>query len=70
MDKDIRFSQHIETQVKIANRLFGLIRRFYEHLNAESMLFLFVALVWPHLECGNVVWFPRLEKDKKLVEDV
>ena len=70
MDKDLRFSQHIETQINKANRLLGLIRRFYEHLDAESMQLLFVALVQPHLEFGNVVWSPRLEKDKKLVEGV
>ena len=70
VDKDLRFSQHIETQFKKANRLLGLIRRSYEHLDAESMKLLFVALVQPHLEFGNVVWSPRLEKDKKLVEGV
>ena len=66
----MRFSQHIETQVNKANRLLDLIRRSYEHLDAESMKLLFVALVRPHLEFGNVVWSPRLEKDKKLVEGV
>ena len=65
VDKDLRFSQHIETQVNQAYRLLALIRRSYEHLNAESMKLLFVALEWPHLEFGNIVWSPRLEKDKK-----
>mgnify|MGYP006336457883 CR=1 FL=1 len=69
VDKDLRFSQHIETQVNKANRLLGLIRS-YEYFHAESMQLLFVALVRPHLEFGNVVWSPRLEKDKKLVEGV
>ena len=64
MDKDLRFSQHIDTQVNKANRLLGLIRRSYEHLDADSMR-LQVALVRPHLEFGNIVWSPRLEKDKK-----
>ena len=36
VDKDLRFSQHIE-QVNKANRLLGLIRRSYEHLDAESI---------------------------------
>ena len=62
--------QHIETQVNKANRLLGLIRRSHEQLNAESMQLLFVALVQPHLEFGNVVWSSRLEKDKKCVEGV
>ena len=34
VDKDLRFSQHIETQVNKTNKLLGLIRRSYEHLNA------------------------------------
>ena len=34
------------------------------------MKLLFVALVQLHLEFSNVVWSPRLEKDKKLVEGV
>ena len=34
------------------------------------MKLLFVALVQPHLELNNVLWSPRLEKDKKLVEGV
>ena len=35
VDKDLRFSQHIETQVNKANRLLSPIRRSYEHLDAE-----------------------------------
>mgnify|MGYP006381474783 CR=1 FL=1 len=34
------------------------------------MKLLIVALVWPHLEFSNVVWSPRLEREKKLVEGV
>ena len=34
------------------------------------MKLLFVALVRPHLEFGNVVWSPRLEKDKKLAKEI
>ena len=67
MDKNLRFSQHIETQVSKTNRLLDLIRRSYEHLHAESMQqLLLIALVRPHLEFGNVVWSPRLEKIRSL----
>jgi hypothetical protein len=31
---------------------------------------LFVAVVRPNLEFGNVVWSPKLEKDKNLIESV
>ena len=70
VDKDLRFSQHIETQVNKANRLLSLMRRSYEHLDAESMQLMFVALVRSHLKFGNAVWSPRLEKDKELVEGI
>ena len=68
MDKDLRFSKHIETQVNKANRLLGLIRRSYKHLDAESMQLLSVALVSPQLKFGNVLLSQRLRKDKKFVE--
>jgi hypothetical protein len=70
IDSELKFSQHIETQVNKANRLLGLIRRSYDYLDCESMRLLFIALVRPHLEFGNVVWAPKLERDKKLVEGV
>ena len=70
IDSDLKFSKHVETQVNKANRIVGLIRRSYEHLDAESLRMLFVALVRPHLEFANVVWSPRFEKDKNLIESV
>jgi hypothetical protein len=70
IDNELSFSKHVETQVNKANKILGLIRRSYEHLDAESMRLLFIALVRPHLEFANVVWSPRLEKDKNLIESV
>ena len=34
------------------------------------MKMLFIAIVRPHLEFGNVAWFPFLRRDKKLIESV
>lgn len=70
IDNELKFSKHVETQVNKANRILGLIRRSYEHLDVETLRLLFVALVRPHLEFANVVWSPRYEKDKILVESV
>ena len=39
-------------------------------ISMQSIQLLFVALVRPQLEFGNVVWSPRLGKDKKHVEGV
>jgi hypothetical protein len=70
IDSELKFSTHVESQVNKANRILGLIRRSYEHLDCESMRLLYVALIRPHLEFANCAWNPRLEKDKKLVEGV
>ena len=70
IDPTLKFSKHIEGQVNKANRIMGLIRRSYEHLDGESFKRLFTALVRPHLEYCNVAWAPRLTKDKVLIESV
>jgi hypothetical protein len=66
----LKFSKHMEGQVNKANKRLGLIWRSFEFLDAEAMKQLFVAVVRPNLEFGNVVWSPRFEKDKNLIESV
>ena len=39
-------------------------------IHQDNKLMMMMTNVWPHLEFGNVVWSPRLEKDKRLVEGV
>ena len=46
------------------------MRRSFHYLDCDAMKLLFAALVQPHLEFGNCVWAPYLEKDKKLIESV
>ncbi len=70
VDKDLKFSQHAEIQVNKANKILGLIRRSYDFLDGDSLKRLFVALVRPILEYGNVAWSPRFKKDRKLIERV
>ena len=70
MDPSLKFSKHTEIKVNKANRILGLIRRSYEFLDGESLKRLYMALVRPHLDYCNSVCFPRLIKDKKLLEGV
>ncbi|XP_076442709.1 uncharacterized protein LOC143281387 [Babylonia areolata] len=70
MDQELRFRQHIETQVNKANRILGLIRRSYQYQDMDTMRQLFVALIHPHLEFANVAWSSRYQKDKDLIEGV
>ena len=70
VDNRLKFSGHILGQVNKANRLVGLIRRSYTYLDKECFKMLFVALVRPHLEFGNVAWSPGQRGDKNLIESV
>ena len=48
----------------------GIIRRTFKHLNNEIFIPLYKALVRPHLEYGNVIWNPILEKHIEAIEKV
>ena len=67
MYQELKFPLHLKRQVNKANRLLGLMRSF-DYLDCDTMKLLFAALVRPHLEFGNCVWAPYLEKDKKVIE--
>ena len=70
VDNQLTFAKHVDTQVKKANRLVGLIRRSFTYLDIETMRQLFVAIVRPHLEFGNVAWSPRFHKEIDQLEKV
>ena len=70
IDHELNFSSHIVTQVKKANKMMGLIRRSYTHLDITSFRWLFNSLVRPHLEYCVSIWYPLLKKDEELIENV
>jgi len=53
-----------------ANKILGLIRRTFDHLDREMLSQLYRGLVRPHLEYGNLVWSPQYKKDAEVVENV
>ena len=70
IDKNLRLTKHTEAQVGKANKLVGLIRRSYEHLDADSLVQLYKALVRPHLEYGHIIWPLTYKTDLRKVENV
>ena len=63
VDPSLTFSAHCKQQVNKANRLLGLIRRSCTYIDGDSLVKLFTALVRPHLEYANAVWYPAYTKD-------
>ena len=70
IDKDLKFSEDINSKIKIANRNLGLIFRTFTYLDKEMFLNLFKSVVRPHLEYASTVWSPIYKKDKIVIENV
>ena len=71
IDEKLKFDKHTEVQANKANKVLGLLRRSFETLDKETLVWLFKALVGPHLEYYNTVTYnPVYEKDAKLLEGV
>ena len=70
IDKDLTFSDHMNEKINKANWIIGLIRRSFTYLTEDIFLQLCKALVRPHLEYANCIWFPYKKKDITLIENV
>ena len=70
IDDQLKFDKHIEQQVKTANKILGLIRRSFDHLDLDTFKVLYKSLVRPILEYCNVVAHPQYERQRKLIEGV
>ena len=70
IDTKLKFDTHISIKVNTANKIMGIIRRSFTHLDKEIFARLFKALVRPHLEYGNNVWQASTKKSKTLLENV
>jgi len=69
-DPQLKFDVHIQTIVNKANRMVGLIRRAFSFLNRDVLVQLYKTLVRPHLEYGNVIWYPHLKYQSVDIENV
>ena len=69
-DYKLSFDTHIQHAINRANRMLGIIRRTFTFLNKITLLNLYKALVRPHLEYGNEIWFPLLKMQSAAIEKV
>ena len=70
MDSSLKFSVHVAHAAAKANQISGLIRRSFVHLDITLMKQLYISMVRPRLEYGNVVWHPMLRKDQDALESL
>lgn len=69
-DPLLSFDVHINKIINKANQMIGLIKRTFTYLNKDILLKLYKSLVRPHLEYGNIIWYPLLKRQSKAVEKV
>ena len=68
--KNLKFDEHINSVVKKANMITGLIKRSFTYLDKNMFLQLYKALVRPHLEYANVIWHPQYKRQSQMIEKV
>ena len=59
---DFKFSKHIVSAVKKANRVLGVVKRTFTYIDRDMFLQLYKTLIRPHIEYGSVIWSPYLKK--------
>jgi len=72
VDSELKFSGHwhVNRAVIKGNKMLGLIKRSFVHKDRHMVKLLYMALVRPHLEYGNVIWPLRYKMDITLLESV
>jgi len=69
-DSDLTFEEHINSKIKRANSMVGVIRRSFSFLDGGLFKQLFTSFVRPHVEYCQSVWSPHLKKYANLLESV
>jgi ribonuclease P/MRP protein subunit RPP40 len=59
-DNRLNFNSHINNVITKAYKVLGVIKRSFSYLDEEVMTNLYKTLVRPHLEYGNLIWYPSI----------
>ena len=68
--ENLKFDKQILESVGEANKILGLIKRSFVHIDCELFLKLYKSLVRPIVDYGNVIWYPHTKKNKKIIENI
>ena len=70
LDDELNFEKHIGTIVNKANRVLGITRKTFNHMDQNIFCHIFKGLVRPQIEYASSVWSPHLVKQKETIENV
>ena len=69
-DDQLKFHEHTSEVCTKANRILGMIKKSFEHLDIHMVSKLFTTLVRPTLEYSNFIWGPHFVLDQRKIEKV
>ena len=70
IDNKLNFEQHISYAINKANRVMGMAKITFDHIDSEVFQPIFKGLVRPNVEYASSVWCPHLIKQKDAFEAV
>ena len=70
IDSNLNFEEQIIAKANKANSIMGMIRRNFIYMDATIFKYLFKAVVRPHIETSNAVWYPFKKKHIDMLESV
>lgn len=69
-DSKLSFDPHIQMKIGKANQMVGMIKRAFSYLDKDTFMLLYKAIIRPHLEYGQLIWYPYLKRQKIAIERV
>ena len=66
----LTFKDHIQEKINKAYSIIGIIKRNFIHMNSNTFVLLYKALVRPHVEYANSVWSPYRKSDILAIEKI
>ena len=70
IDNQLSFNTHIDTKIKIANKMLGIIRRNFKYMDSDIFNRLFKSIVRPHLEYASIIWAPTTKQYQDKIESL
>ena len=68
-NKNLKFDEHIDSTVNKVNRIIGLIKRNFTHMDKDPFMTLYKSLVRSKLDYGNIVFYPTIKKYIQVLEN-
>jgi hypothetical protein len=66
----LTFTKHVGAVVNKANRVVGVTKRTFDHMDKQMFKIIYKTMIRPHLEYANCIWSPFLKGDIEKLEKV